>query len=124
MLDNMKMLAAVGTLMKNKDKIAERVKAKLATVEVTGEGGQGAVRATVSGELKVLRVEIAPALANGIAADDRTRQLAGSMIAEAVNNATAAAQLRIKAAIDEEAKSLGFPGGLPDIGGLGGLFGR
>ncbi|MFO0857196.1 MAG: YbaB/EbfC family nucleoid-associated protein [Phycisphaerales bacterium] len=123
MFDNMKMLGAVGKLMANKDKVVARVKERLSTTEVTGESTGGAARATVSGELRVLKIELSPAFANGIAADDRTRQLAGSVIAEAVNNAMQVAQQRIKQVIDEEAKAMGLPSGLSDMGGLGGLFG-
>ncbi len=123
MFDNMKMLGAVGKLMANKDKVAARVKERLADAQITGEGGNGAAKATVSGELKVLSIEISPALANGIAGDDKTRQLAGTIIAEAVNNALGAAQGRIKSVIDDEAKAMGLPGGIGDMGGLGSLLG-
>jgi DNA-binding protein YbaB len=123
MFDNMKMLGAVGKLMANKDKFVARVKERCADTQVTGEGGTGAVKATVSGELKVLAIEISPALARGIAADDKTRLAAGAAIAEAVNNAMSAAQQRVKAILDDEAKAMGLPAGLGDMGGLGSLLG-
>jgi len=118
MLDNMKLMATLAGLMKNKDKVkaaGDRIKDKAQAVRATGEAGGGAARATVDGKMTVLSVELSPALIGGMAADDKTRDLAGSLIAEAVNNALRQAQQRMKAAIDEEAKALGFEGGLPDL---------
>lgn len=122
MLDNMKMLAALGGLMKNREQIAQRIKQRLTQVRVDGEATGGGVRATVSGDLKVVAVEISPQLASTIT-DDARRAMLCSMIAEAVNDATANAQQEIKAAIDEEAKAMGLPPGLTDMSGLGGLLG-
>ena len=49
---------------------------------------------------------------------DRTRQLASSLIADAVNDALAQAQVQLKSAIDAEAKALGLDGILPDLSSL------
>jgi len=125
MLDNMKMLGALGALMKNKDKLAgagDRIKRKLEGVRVTGSAGGGAVTAHAGGNLQVTAIEISPALANGMAADENTRLAAGNLIAEAVNDALAQAQVRVREAVDTEAKALGLDG-IPDLGGLGGLLG-
>ena len=74
---------------------------------------------TVNGQMKVLEVELTPALVAGMAADERTRELAGSLIADAVNQATATAQVMMKTVIDKESRDLG----LPDLGeSLGGLL--
>jgi DNA-binding protein YbaB len=121
MFDNMKTMAALAGLMKNKDKIkaaGERIKAKAEDTRVTADAGGGAARATVNGAMKVLSVELSPALVMGMAADDKTRTLAASLIADAVNEALKQAQHRMKGHIDEEAKALGFEGGLPGIPGL------
>lgn len=125
MLDNMKMLSALAGLMKNRDKIEEagvRIREKLARTRVQGQAGGGAARATVSGAMTLLEVELSPALVNGMAADEKTRKLAGDLICEAVNAAIREAQLKMKAAVDEEAKGLGFENGLPDV--FGGLLGQ
>jgi DNA-binding protein YbaB len=122
MFDKLKAMGALAGLVKDKDKIKdafERVKDKLARARLAGSSGGGAVRATVSGQMKVIDIEISPALAAGIAADDRTRLLAGGLIAEAVNDALTQAQSTLKTAIELEAKALG----LPDLGGLANSFG-
>ncbi len=121
MFDKFKAMSTMAALMKNKDQLkaaGERVKAKSQEIRATGEGGGGAVRVTVSGQMKVLAVELQPALVSGMAADDRTRELAGNLIAEAVNNANQSAQMQMKALIEKEAKELGLPDLPGDITGL------
>ena len=121
MFDKLKALGAVASLMKDKDRLresGERLKARAAEIRAEGRAGQGAVRVVASGHLRVVSIELAPALAAGIAADDRTRDLAGSLIGEAVNEALAAAQRLVQEELRREAESLGL-GGLPgDLGGL------
>lgn len=73
------------------------------------------MRVVASGQLKVLSVELSPALVAGMAGDDKTRSLAGSLIVEATNEALKMAQEKLKEAIDRESKVLG----LPDLGGGG-----
>lgn len=125
MFDNMKTMAAVAGLMKNKDKLREagqRIKDKAEATRVTGEAGMGAARVVVTGAMKVISVELSPGLVVGMNADDKTRSLAGQLIAEATNDGLAKAQLKMKEAIDEEARALGFEGGLPS--GITGLLGQ
>ena len=115
-------MGAVAALMKDKDKLREigaRLKQRAEEVRAAGEAGGGAVRVTVNGQMKVLEVDLAPALVAGMAADERTRALAGSLIADAVNHATSTAQLMMKTVIDKESRDLG----LPDLGeSLGSLL--
>jgi len=118
MLDNMKMLGALTGLMKNKEKLQEagqRVRATMEATRVTGEAGGGTARAIVSGSMQVLSVELSPALVMGMAGDAKTHELAGSLIAEAVNSALREAQARMKQAMDVEAKALGLEGVVPDL---------
>lgn len=129
MFDQLKMMQAMGSLMKNRGQLeeaAKRVSEKLADVRAEGEGGGGAVRAIVNGTMKVLRVELSPALVAGTAVDDNTRELAGGLIAEAVNKAQEAAQAQAREIVRKEAETLGIPGleaMLEKGGGLGGLLG-
>ena len=112
MFDKLKSLGAVASLLKNQDQIrqaAGRVKEKMERTRCTGTGGNGAVKATVSGQLKVVSIDLTPALAQGIAKDDKTRQLAGNIIAEAVNDGMAQVLGKLKEAIDAETKGLGLP---------------
>jgi nucleoid-associated protein EbfC len=122
MFDKFKQMGAMASLFQNKDKLREagvRLKEKAQDIRATGEGGAGAVRVTVDGRMKVLSVELAPTLASGMAADERTRELAGSLIADAVNAAQARAQEMMQTVIEKEAGELG----LGDLGSeLGNLL--
>jgi DNA-binding protein YbaB len=118
MFDKIKAMGAVAGLMKNQDAIkqaAGRVREKMEKTVVSGQAGSGAARATVTGTLKVVSVELSPALVGGMNADERTRQLASGLIAEAVNDAMKQAQVKIKEAIEIETKALGLEGMLPDL---------
>jgi DNA-binding YbaB/EbfC family protein len=121
MLDALKVAGALAGLMKNKEAIraaAERIKARLVEIRSTGTAGGGAVTVTVSGQLRVLSVELSPALA-GHVADEASRAMAQQLIAEATNAALGTAQAKAQEVIAKEAKELG----LPDIPGLQGLLG-
>ncbi len=123
MFDKLKTMGAIAGLLNDKDRLraaGERIKARAEEIRALGEAGGGAVRVVASGKLKVLSIDVAPALVAGMAADDRTRGLTGSLIAEAVNAALAGAQRQIQDEIGREAKGLGIDD-LP--GGLGGLLG-
>jgi len=122
MFDSMKSLGALAGLMKNKDKLREagdRVRTKMEATKVIGEAGAGAARVVVSGTMRVLEVELAHGLVIGMAADEKTRALAGTLIAEAVNEGLRRAQLAMKEAMDEEARALGLSG----VPGLENLLG-
>jgi DNA-binding YbaB/EbfC family protein len=121
MLDAFKMAGTLAGLMKNKEAIraaAERIKSRLGEIRVTGTAGGGAVTVTVSGQMKVLSVELSPALA-GHVADETSREMAQQLIADATNDAIAQAQARAQQEIAKEAQALG----LPEIPGLQGLLG-
>ncbi|MEI7658013.1 MAG: YbaB/EbfC family nucleoid-associated protein [Phycisphaerae bacterium] len=120
MFDQLKSLGAIAGLLKNKEKLreaADRVKAKMEATRVIGEAGAGAARVVVSGTMKVLEVELAPGLVQGMNADPRTRALAGTLIAEAVNEGLRRAQYAMKEAVEEESRALGIEG-LPGLENL------
>jgi len=121
MLDKFKAMSAMAGLMANQDKIkdaARRLREQMERTQIEGVGGQGAARAFVTGSMRVLKVELSPALLSGMNADPRTRELAAGLIADAVNDAIGQAQARMKEAINAHAKELGLPEGLPDLGSL------
>jgi DNA-binding protein YbaB len=123
MFDNVRMLSSLAGLMKNKDGLkqaGERVRAKMEATRVTGVAGGGAARATVTGTMRVLEVELSPALVMGMAGDPKTHQLAGSLIAEAVNAGIKEAQAKMQQAVSEEAKALGLPE-MPELAGMFGM---
>lgn len=121
MLDAFKMAGTLAGLMKNKEAIkasADRVKSRLADIRSTASSGGGAVTVTVSGQMKILSVELSPALA-GHLGDAASKGMAESLITEAVNAALAQAQSKAQQEIAREAETLG----LPEIPGLQGLLG-
>jgi DNA-binding protein YbaB len=121
MFDKLKAMGAVASLLKDKDRIREigaRLKQRAEETRAAGEAGSGAVRVTVNGQMKVLEVELTPALVAGMAADERTRALAGSLIADAVNQATTTAQMMMKSVIDQESRELGLGDLGESIGGF------
>ena len=122
MFDKLKTMQALGSLMKNKEQLAEageRIKAKVETMRVDGEAGGGACRAIVNGKMKLLDLTLDPALLAGMAVDEKTRDLATSLIKDAINDATQRAQQQVQDLISREAEELG----LGDLGGqLGGFL--
>ena len=122
MFDKLKTMQALGSLMKNKEQLAEageRIKAKVEAMRVDGEAGGGACRAIVSGKMKLIDLTLDPALLAGMAVDEKTRDLATALIKDAINDATQRAQQQVQDLISREAEELG----LGDIGGqLGGFL--
>lgn len=121
MFDKLKAVGQLAGLMQNKEKIkdaADRVKGKLGELRVEGQAGQGAVRAVASGAMRIISLDLSPGLVSGMAVDERTRQLAGSLIAEAVNDALAKSQAAMQSMIAKEAKDLGLGDMIGDLGGI------
>lgn len=120
--DKLKAMQAIGSLMKNKDQLAEageRIKAKVEAMRVEGEAGGGACRAVVNGKMKLLDLTLDPALLSGMAIDEKTRSLATALIKDAINDATEKAQKQVQELISREAEAMG----LGDLGGqIGGLL--
>ena len=119
MFDNIKAMGALAGLMKNKDAIKEagrRIKERLAEVRAAGGSGGGAVRATVSGDMKVVSITLEPAALVGLN-DPASRAMVESLIAEAVNNAMDIAKAMAQREIAKEAEALGLPN-LPSMEGL------
>lgn len=122
MFDKLKAMGALAGLMKDQEKLraaAGRIKEKSAAIRVTGQAGAGACKAVVTGQLKVVSVDLAPGLLAGMVGDERTRSLAATLIADAVNDGLAQAQVKLKEVMDTEARAMG----LPEIPSLGGLLG-
>lgn len=117
MLDQFKMMGALAGLLKDKEKVqetAERVREKLDATRVEGSAGGGAVRATVTGSARVESVRVDPALGAGFA-DDESRALAESLIAEAVNDGLRKAREAAQAIVEEEAQEMGLADMIPGL---------
>ncbi len=121
MFEKFRAMGAVAGLLKDKEKLREagdRVKARAGAARATGEAGGGAVRVVASGLMQVVSIELQPALVAGMAADERTRELAGNLVTQAVNEALARARLLMQEELQKEARELGL-GDLPvDLAGL------
>ncbi len=121
MFDKLKTMQALGSLMKNKEQLAEageRIKAKIEAMRIEGQAGGGACRAIVNGKMKLLDLTLDPALLAGMAVDEKTRDLATALIKDAINDATEKAQQQVQDLISREAEELG----LGDIGSQIGGF--
>jgi hypothetical protein len=121
MLDKLKAMQALGSLMKNKDQLAEageRVKAKMDALRVDGQAGGGACRAIVNGKMKLIDLTLDPALLAGMAVDEKTKELATALIKDAINDATENAQRQVQQIIAKEADDLGLGDMAPQLSGL------
>lgn len=125
MLDGLKGMAGLAGLMKDLPRIKERmeeVKRGLADLRVEAETGGGAVRAIVSGQMRVVSIDVDPALLAGLVNPDDPddRSMASELVAGAVNAALERAQAEAERELAAAANELGLP--LPP-GGLKGLIG-
>ncbi|MDF1869591.1 MAG: YbaB/EbfC family nucleoid-associated protein [Phycisphaerales bacterium] len=121
MLDKLKAMQALGSLMKNKEQLAEageRIKSKMDAMRVDGQAGGGACRAVVNGKMKLIDLTLDPALLSGMAVDEKTRDLATTLIKDAINDATENAQKQVQQIIAKEADDLGLGDMAPQLTGL------
>jgi DNA-binding protein YbaB len=117
MLDQFKAMGAIAGLLKDKEKVkaaSDRVRAKLEATRVEGSAGGGAVRATVTGTAKVLSVSIDPAIGAGFA-NDESKSLAESLVAEAVNDGLTKAREAAQAIVEAEAQEMGLADMIPGL---------
>lgn len=100
----------------------EKVKSELAHITVQAETGGGAVRATVNGQLRVVRLEVDQPLIAGLVdgSNPDDRAMAEDLIIGAVNAALEKARERAEQELSTAAQDLNLP--IPP-GGLGGLLG-
>ncbi len=123
MFDSLKAAGALASLMKNKDALkasGDRIKQRLADLRAGGGSGGGAVRATVSGDMKLISITLDPPVCMGLASGtDQAREQVQQLIVEAVNNASDIAKAMAQREIAKEAEALG----LPNMPGLEGLLG-
>lgn len=96
------MMGALGNPAEIKEKM-EAIKAEMESKTVEGESGGGAVRVTMSGKLKVQRVEIDPAMLAALAGEghDADREMVEELIASATNVAIGKAQNLMQRAVTE-----------------------
>ena len=123
MFDSLKAAGALAGLMKNKDQIkqaGERIRTRLAELRAGGGSGGGAVRATVTGDMKVVSIALDPPVCMALASgSEKDREQVQQLICEAVNNAMDIAKVMAQREVAKEAEALG----LPNIPGMEGLLG-
>lgn len=117
-------MAGLAGVMKDLPRIKaklDEIKQRLAEETAVGESGGGAVRVTANGQLRVVSVQIDPALLSGLVDVDRAddRALAEDLIAGAVNAALQKARELAEASFAQAATDLGLP--IPP-GALSGLI--
>ncbi len=123
MFDSLKAAGALAGLMKNKDALksaGERIKQRLSELRAAGGSGGGAVRATVSGDMRIISITLEPAVCMGLGSgNEQSREQVQQLIVEGVNNACDIAKAMAQREIAKEAELLG----LPTMPGLEGLLG-
>ncbi len=122
MFEQMKAMGALAGLMKNKERLAEvgeEFKRRVERISAQGEAGGGAVRVEVSGKMRVTSVRLDPSLLAGAGSGDEGRELAESLVREAVNDAVEQAQ----AMLQHEAQRMARELDLPELPGIERLLG-
>ncbi len=123
MFDALKTAGALASLMKNKDQLkaaGDRVRQRLGEIRAAGGSGGGAVRAMVSGDMRVVSVTLEPAVCMGLTSGrEQDREQVQMLIVEAVNNAMDIAKAMAQREIAKEAEAMG----LPNMPGMEGLLG-
>lgn len=132
MFGNLREMAGLTGLLKDMPRIKakmEDVRARLSDLLVTAETGGGAVRVTASGDLRITRVEIDPAMLSGLvdSGAEGDRALAEDLVAGAVNAALQKARQAAEREMMEAMSELGIalpPEALSQLGGsVGGMGG-
>ncbi len=115
MLDQLKNLKHLAGLLGNADELKEKfeqLQAELERMEVDADAGAGAVRVIVNGKMRVLRVELDPAMIATIAGAgaEADREMVEDLIASATNAAIARAQDMMRDHMSQLAGGLNLPG--------------
>jgi DNA-binding YbaB/EbfC family protein len=120
MFDQLKNLKGLASLLGGSEEIRQRfeqIQSELDRMRVTGEAGAGAVRVTVNGKYRVMRVELDPVMLGSLAGGADDAQMDREMIEQLVAGATNAAQDKAKDQIGQYMQRL--TGGLNlDLPGL------
>ena len=123
MFDSLKAAGALASLMKNKEGLkaaGERIRAKLGDMRIQGGSGGGAVRAVVSGDMRVVSIAMDPPVLAGLSGgDERSREMVQLLLVDAVNNAMDLAKAAAAREVAKETEALG----LPNMPGMEGLLG-
>ena len=125
MFDQMKNLKTLASLLGNADEVkarCEQINEELNRMEIEADAGAGAVRVTVNGKMRVLRIELDPMMVMALAGEgaDADREMIEELIASAVNAAQEKAQEAVRAQMGQLTGGLNLPGMDQLLGGAGG----
>ena len=125
MFDSLKGMAGMAGMLRDLPKIKARmaqVKRELEQVHVDSQAGNGAVRVTANGQMRIISIRIDPTLLAAVADESKPdhRALAEDLIAAAVNSALESAKKAAAEKFSAVAEELNLP--IP-AGGLEGLLG-
>lgn len=115
MMDQLKNLKTLASLMGNRDELRarfEQLQAELGKKTAEGDAGAGAVRVTVNGRLEVQRVELDSAMIATLTPGhgDEDKAMIEELIASATNDAMRKAQQLAKEEMARLAGGLNLPG--------------
>jgi hypothetical protein len=127
MFDQFKNLGQIAGMLRNAGQIREQLheaQEHLKTVRASAETGGGAVKATVTGAMRLHALEIDPAMFAALvdAASEADRQMAEDLIVGAVNAAMEKAQRLAAEEMSRRAREMGLP--IEPGGDLSGLLGK
>lgn len=114
MFDQFKNLGQLSSMLRNAGQLREQMKEvqeRLKTMKASAETGGGAVKATVTGNMRVASLEIDPSMFAALvdAASDADRQMAEDLIAGAINAAMEKAQRLAAEEMSRRAQEMGLP---------------
>jgi len=126
LFDQFKNISGLANLFKDADRFKDefaRLQSELARERIEAETGGGAVRAVVSGAMRVVSIEVNPALIASLvnAENEEDRHLAEELIAGAVNAALNKAKMHVSEEMSRKAQEMGLP--LPPGADLSQLLG-
>ncbi|MEO0514928.1 MAG: YbaB/EbfC family nucleoid-associated protein [Planctomycetota bacterium] len=115
MFDQMKNLKQLAGLMGNAGELKAKFEAMQAELEhktVDADAGAGAVRVTVNGQLRVVKVHLDPAMTTALVGEgaEADKGMVEELIASATNAAMTKAQLMIKDEMASITGGLNIPG--------------
>ncbi len=125
MFDNLKMMGAVASLMKNKDKIAaamKRVQTNLEDRRITVNAPDSSVQVVMNAKSKIESITFAPESLAAAASDPIAKERLERTLIGAISAAQARVVEILKSEVDREAKDLGIPE-LADSGAISKLLG-
>lgn len=126
MFDQFKNLGQLSSMLRNAGQLREQmqqVQEQLKTMKASAETGGGAVKATVTGAMRLTSLDLDPAMLAALVdtSNEADRQMAKDLIVGAINAALEKAQRLAAEEMSRRAQELGLP--IDPGADLGGLLG-